>query len=270
MEYIINGLVTYDPLNGTLYVTDSGMDMVTLTRMTNELLLLLIQNNGTPLNRDFILSELWEKRGLSASSNNLNNYVSMLRKALAQCGFLDLITTIPKYGFIFEAEVESVAKSHDVSVDKHSAVDADSKQLPFLESGIQNPATRYFLTPPRIKVLVAAVSLLVIIFLPGIYSHFRLQSVRTEFFTLEQCDFYLANDKTRELASNHTINKLRAIVAKDKLNCGRKANVYYFADKKRDSSGRMILTDLLSYCPFNSKAPCDNYYLSRHKNQNEK
>lgn len=269
MEYIINGVVKYNPLNGTLYVADSGMDMITLTRVTSELLLLLIQNNGVALSRDFILSELWGKRGLSASSNNLNNYVSMLRKALAQCGCPDFITTIPKYGFIFEADIESVAESDNATVDKQPIVDDHPQSLPLHESEIKHRAVRHYFSPLRIKVMALVLSLLAIILFPGLYSHFKLQSVRTEFFTYDQCNFYLADDKTRELASSQIINNLRVIAAKDKSKCGREANVYYFADKKQDSSGHVILTDLLSYCPFKSKAPCDNYYLIRHKNQVE-
>jgi hypothetical protein len=102
------------------------------------------------------------------------------------------------------------------------------------------------------------------------YGQLRWHSGRIELFTFEQCQIYLADDKTRELVNSQIINRLRSIIAKGKLNCGRKANVYYFADKKQDSSGHMILLDLLSYCPFNSKAPCDTYYLTRYKTQDAK
>lgn len=119
-------------------------------------------------------------------------------------------------------------------------------------------------------IMVSMLFLLAIAFFPSLYSYFRLQSIRTEFFTFEQCQFYLADDKTRAIASSDVINTLKAIVTKEKLNCGRKANVYYFSDKKEDSSGHPILTDLLSYCPANSNAPCDNYYSTKHVNEDEK
>lgn len=61
MEYIINGNVRYNSSDGTLFCPDNNIDMITLTRVTSELLLLLIKNNGAPLSRDTILSELWEK-----------------------------------------------------------------------------------------------------------------------------------------------------------------------------------------------------------------
>jgi DNA-binding winged helix-turn-helix (wHTH) protein len=265
MEYIINGVVKYNPLNGTLYVADSGMDMITLTRVTSELLLLLIQNNSVPLNREFILRELWEKRGLSASSNNLNNYISMLRKALAQCGYPDLITTIPKHGFIFEADVVSVdgGDNHPMGGLSVSAVGQPSLSLH--DPAKSHIPARHYLVSRRVKGVVIALSLLMIILLFGSYGYFKLRPIRTQFFTFEQCQFYLADDKTREIATSQIISNLKINAKKIKLNCGRNANVYYFADNKVDSSGHVVLTDLVSYCPDNSKAPCDNYYLTRHK-----
>ncbi|WP_199063916.1 winged helix-turn-helix domain-containing protein [Serratia sp. ASV30] len=109
MKYTINKMVVYNSSDGTLLSIDDAIGMITLTRVTSELLLLLIKKNNIPINRDTILSELWDKKGLSSSSNNLNNYVSMLRKALAQCGCLDYNTTLPKYGLIFNAEFLIIA-----------------------------------------------------------------------------------------------------------------------------------------------------------------
>lgn len=105
MRYLINSMVVFNPADYTLISNDKSVDMLTLSRISGELLQLFIIHNDAPLSRDAILFELWEKRGLNASSNNLNNYVSMLRKALMQCGCEGLITTIPKHGFIFSADV---------------------------------------------------------------------------------------------------------------------------------------------------------------------
>ncbi|HHQ6552191.1 TPA: winged helix-turn-helix domain-containing protein [Serratia fonticola] len=265
MQYIINGTVKYNSADGTLFCPDSSVDMITLTRVTSELLLLLIQNNGVPLNREYILRELWEKRGLSASSNNLNNYISMLRKALAQCGYPDLITTIPKHGFIFEADVVSVDVDENRPMGAQSGPDGGPRSLSLHDVDIPHIPVRHYLASRRVKGVVIVLSLLMVALLSGSYGYFKLQPIRTQFFTFEQCQFYLADDKTREIATSQIINNLKVNAKEIKLNCRRKANVYYFADNKVDSSGHVVMTDLLSYCPYNSKAPCDNYYLTRHK-----
>lgn len=272
MKYIINGVVKYNPSTDTLHSLDNRVDLITLARSTSELFLLLLNHNGTPLSRESILNELWEKRGLSASSNNLNNYVSMLRKALLQCGCPDLITTIPKYGFLFEAEVVTVVENDSIPEEKqptknsHLEVPEVLTNHQVLQKRSYRP--RFFMSR-KAKVIAIMLSLLVIYFSPGIYNHSRLQSVRTEVFRLDQCHFYITDDKTRRMDNISIINSIKVIAKNEKLDCKRQANVYYFADKKLDASGHVIMSDLLSYCPFNSNAPCDNYYLSTHENQDE-
>lgn len=113
MNFNINEVVIYDSESAILFPFDKSNDMVTLTRISNDLLFLFVKNNNVSLRRDYILNELWEKRGLSASSNNLNNYVSMLRKALEKFGLVGLITTIPKFGFIFEADIVIVNDNYN-------------------------------------------------------------------------------------------------------------------------------------------------------------
>lgn len=269
MEYIIEGVIKYNSSNGTLYIDDSGMDMITLARVTNEILLLFIQHNHVPLKRDFILSELWEKRGLTSSSNGLNNYVSMLRKALAQCGYPDLITTIPKHGFIFEAEISNLVTSDVQRIDENLVTDLATKLPPAHETTVQRkPVRQRWLTRKMIGSSILAIFMM-IIFLPEVYDAYKLRAMKTEFFTYKQCQFYIADDKTREIATSKIIDNIKASAAEINLNCERKANVYYFADNKVDSSGNVILKDLISYCHYQSKTPCDNYYLTRHINKGD-
>jgi len=269
MEYIIEGVIKYNSSNGTLYIDDSGMDMITLARVTNEILLLFIQHNHVPLKRDFILSELWDKRGLTSSSNGLNNYVSMLRKALAQCGYPDLITTIPKHGFIFEAEISNLATSDIPRKDENLVTDLPLQIPPVHETKVQRkPVRQSWLTRKMIGSSILAIFMM-IIFLPGVYDAYKLRAMKTEFFTYKQCQFYIADDKTREIATSKIIDNIKASAAEINLNCERKANVYYFADNKVDSSGNVVLKDLISYCHYQSKTPCDNYYLTRHINKGD-
>lgn len=108
MNYLINGVLKYNSDDGTLYLIDGSADMLTLSRIANELLYIMVGNSGNPLSREHILNELWTKKGLSSSGNNLNNYMSMLRKVLSNLGFSEVIITIPKHGFMFNADVEII------------------------------------------------------------------------------------------------------------------------------------------------------------------
>lgn len=271
MEYIINGTVKYNSSDGTLFCPDSSIDMITLTHLTSELLLLLMKNNGTPLSRDTILNELWERRGLSASSNNLNNYVSMLRKALAQCGYSDLITTIPKHGFLFQAEISVIDDNNREQAIVQQSQSRIENAPPELRDTTTKPDKSPFsLFSGKIKVSVILISTLsLLLLLPSLYNYFRLEAARTEIFSIDNCRVYLTDDTTRGMDREAVINTVKIIINNEKLKCESKTNIYYFADKKTDSSGHRIMNDLLSYCPYDSKAPCENYYLSKHENEDE-
>lgn len=118
MEYLINHSVKFNPVDCTLFSPGFTVDMITITRLSSDLLVLFVENNQVPLSRETILNKLWENRGLSASSNNLNNYVSILRKVMKQCGSPGVITTIPKYGFLFNAEVVRLDETEVVPADR--------------------------------------------------------------------------------------------------------------------------------------------------------
>ncbi|MBC3231748.1 winged helix-turn-helix domain-containing protein [Serratia fonticola] len=258
-QIIINGVVRFNILDGTLYCLDNSMDMVTLNRVTSDLLLLLIKHNGIPLSREAILNQLWEKRGLSSSSNNLNSYVSLLRKALVRCGCDGLICTIPKYGFLFEAEISF---DDDSLSCQQNSIENVFPENDAVSGNVKVPSS--FWRRKVMGVLVPSV-LLFTLFLPGIYDYFRLQSIRTLLFSVEQCQFYLADEKTKRQDITSNVNTIKTMVNNVSLDCQRQANVYFFADKKVDSSGRASIRHLLAYCPYMSNAPCENYYASKYE-----
>lgn len=58
------------------------------------------------------MREALEKHALSPSINNLNNYVSLLRKVLREFDLDDAIVTVPKSGIIFNISDVNVIKSN--------------------------------------------------------------------------------------------------------------------------------------------------------------
>ncbi|MDW5512084.1 winged helix-turn-helix domain-containing protein [Serratia proteamaculans] len=258
MEYIINNYVSFNSSDGTLFCQDDSIDMITLNRVCNELLLLFIQNVGVPISRDKLLNELWEKKGLSASNNNLNNYVSMLRKALAQCGCPGVISTIPKHGFLFEADIIYIAPS----VTSPAVTEDNQSPSSPLGHGDKGIGTDFF-SSKKIKITIFFLVLLTAGVTTYIHENLRLNSVRSEIFRYQQCRFYLIDDMTRRLDRGKVINRINAIIKDEEINCAIKTNVYFSADKKRNTSGNYVFLELLGYCTYKSKAPCENYIYSR-------
>lgn len=103
MNFIINQTITYDEKQGTLETPDESQDPVSLPRPACRLMSLFVRNNNELLTREFLLTTVWENHGLTASNNNLNNYVSMLRKAFTLLGEEELLVTVPKQGFMLTA-----------------------------------------------------------------------------------------------------------------------------------------------------------------------
>lgn len=269
MEYKINNIIKYNSLDGTLYSPDYNVDMLTLTRISNELLLLFVDNAKVLLTRDVILFELWEKRGLSASSNNLNNHVSILRKALAQCGCTGVITTVPKQGFIFDAEIITInlIEESNPSVPVVSTPGTEKIVESTIDSMHEKQKISHNQIMKAILLILFAFTLTASYFF---YDYLRLNTIRSEVLRIEQCRFYLIDDLTRRMPQQWVIDRIQEIVGSEDIKCDLKANVYYSADKKIDSSGNFTLHDFFSFCPFNSKAPCENYIFTKTEEKREK
>lgn len=108
MEYLLDNLVCYNEEKRLLTNKDSGIKLsVTAAR----LLTLMIENNHAKIARNNILYHVWEKHDLVASDHNLNRNISIVRKALQDLGLINVIETVPKQGFIFHCEVQSVSPS---------------------------------------------------------------------------------------------------------------------------------------------------------------
>lgn len=109
MKYIINNSVVFDVISRTLSIQDDAERSIDLPAPSARLLNEFIRVKGQFVTRDHLLKHVWEDYGFVVSSANLNNHISVLRRSfisLDQTGAL--ITTIPKLGFQFDADVQAV------------------------------------------------------------------------------------------------------------------------------------------------------------------
>ncbi|UNC52213.1 winged helix-turn-helix domain-containing protein [Enterobacter huaxiensis] len=88
----------FNPADHTIECGDND-EFIKLSIPASQLLELLILSKGELVTRDYLLTEVWDKNGLRGSNNNLNQYMSMLRRTLASHGCENLFITIPKIGF---------------------------------------------------------------------------------------------------------------------------------------------------------------------------
>lgn len=118
MIYFINQLIIFDSDDRTLAWQARENEAISLSIPVSRLFETLITNPGTLLSRELLMREALEKHALSPSINNLNNYVSLLRKVLREFDLDDAIVTVPKSGIIFNIDgvdvIESNKKENEV------------------------------------------------------------------------------------------------------------------------------------------------------------
>jgi DNA-binding winged helix-turn-helix (wHTH) protein len=107
MKFLFNKQVIFDSDTGLLAVHDEQDDPVQISNPTKRLLLLLLHHQGEVVNREVIFKKVWDDFGMVSSNNNLNHCISKLRRILRNLGMEDeIITTVPKMGFMFQKEIE--------------------------------------------------------------------------------------------------------------------------------------------------------------------
>ncbi|MDX6041001.1 winged helix-turn-helix domain-containing protein [Scandinavium lactucae] len=107
MKFLFNKQVIFDSDTGLLAAHDQQDDPVQISNPTKRLLVLLLQHQGEVVNREIIFKKVWDDFGMVSSNNNLNHCISKLRRILRNLGMEEeIITTVPKMGFMFQQEIE--------------------------------------------------------------------------------------------------------------------------------------------------------------------
>ncbi|WP_257590177.1 winged helix-turn-helix domain-containing protein [Serratia marcescens] len=222
---------------------DNANGKIALLKPTCRLLSLFIRHNNVLLLRERLLNEVWVEHGLKASNNNLNNYVSGLRKSLAQFGEEELIVTYPRQGFKFTAEIiHEVNKSNEL--DKEARETAGQEITESTEGrAIWRPLQRLIMVLAACLVPFAAIVL---------YQN----SNRINVYPLgsyQQCQIY-----SMHLDSGN-LNNIKEMIQRSGLSCQSRADVYYYGSVRNEYS----LNDevQLTYCPREINSPCINNYI---------
>jgi len=105
MIYIIDDQITYNSDDCTLNHIPT-QEALSLSISAGRLFEQLLNSQGEILARETLLTEVWDKYGLRGSNSNLNQYLSILRRALAAYDCENLIITIPKVGIRLNTEIK--------------------------------------------------------------------------------------------------------------------------------------------------------------------
>jgi len=159
MIYIIDGSIAYNSDDCSLTHLPT-QDSLSLSISSGRLFERLLTSNGEVLPRETLLTEVWDKYGLRGSNSNLNQYLSILRRALAAFGCENLIITLPKVGIRLNTEIpivqtsaisEAVSDASDDVIAEPTAVD------PKVSQPQSNPASRVWLYKTAILTILLGI-----------------------------------------------------------------------------------------------------------------
>ena len=223
MDYFINQTIRFDSINGLLNLIGNDNSVVQLSRPGSRLLTELITHSGNTLTREELLRTVWEEHGLRPSGSNLSNHISLLRKVFSQLGMnQNIIITVPKQGFRFDAEVTLISPSSGSS----KATDRNSKNeknnLPAIQ--LKSSHGRDTFKKNLIICLTIVITLLVIYFSLTTYvSHSKTPGT----ININSChiiDLDSDSDRNREVK----LKLLTSLIKEKHINCKSNNSTVYF------------------------------------------
>ncbi|HAT5000831.1 TPA: hypothetical protein I9761_004432 [Serratia marcescens] len=226
MKYIINNTIIYDERRGTLSLCKSSDKEVILLKPAQRLLSLFIESNNEIVDRERLLDEVWNSHGLTASNNNLSNYISGLRKTLAQLGENDILVTYPRQGFKFVAESITLLgneEARDESVE---------------EGSLPKKKTR------RIKPLIWTLAGGLIALCVAVY-YYTARNDLSFIGKYHSCNLYAID-------SMQDISAARRLLSELDYDCGSNANVYLYNQVNENEA----VSAMMTYCPSQDSIPC--------------
>ncbi|CAI0798471.1 winged helix-turn-helix domain-containing protein [Serratia entomophila] len=230
MPYIINQSIVFSPTEKMLYILNEKDLSLTLSNPATRLLLELVKNNKETITRQHLVKHVWEDYGFNGSNNNLNGCISEIRKAIeALEPGSHIITTLPKVGFILDANIETFLPSPD----------ADNIAVPQCDALINILDKR----PVQRNKRTMLTGLIVMIYLGGIvFTWTVLQSQRHGFSDVDAQYLYQQNQcEVFTLGSHYLYSKTELIeyarkdLSREGIDCdSARTNVFYARTEKRN------------------------------------
>nr|WP_053091810.1 winged helix-turn-helix domain-containing protein [Serratia marcescens] len=253
MIFIINGRVRFNEYEGTLESVSTPHNMQPLAAATCRLLSIFVRNNEMLIKRQQLLEEVWEERGLKGTNSNLNNYISLLRRHLAQLGETELIITYPRQGFKFvankisrhattEPEKEKNAKEENIITGQTAPRGRGSGKLLSIWRQLQR-WNKWFN-------LILFISIAALITVSHQYSARNNTFIGTQF----------AGCKIYSMGWDYPENETVTDMVRAYVNCQKKTKVYYYNKITQDN--RQFEEKMLVSCRENAgRQPCEVVYI---------
>lgn len=119
-DYLINNKFIFETEKCLVFLKGETDKFIELSKPASRLLreIIILNQQSKIATRDELLTNVWEKYGLVGSNNNLNTYISEIRKKFEIIGIdPKSIVTVPKRGFRFDCEtLEIITQENNTSI----------------------------------------------------------------------------------------------------------------------------------------------------------
>lgn len=258
MRYIINNNIKYHEDRSELVSLHDDIPPIALTATLNRLLSTLVRNNHQVLSRETLLTQVWEAHGQVASGNNLNNTISILRKAFSSLGEEEIIVTLPRQGFMFTA---ATIKTADSLAENRVEPDAEPAGADVM------PAARSF-RPLKSAALAALLALAAGSSLWAWWDTGYQPASMLEVGNIGRCNVRLVTTFHQPVVSEVDLTHLRDMLKRrPQIQCDEPATLLYYDTQALapNASGK-TRTSYFYYCPqsqmADNKVQCESFYES--------
>ncbi|WPU21970.1 winged helix-turn-helix domain-containing protein [Cedecea neteri] len=221
MLYVIRETIKFRSEDGVVFLDGNEDPIVTLSATMSRLLAFLLDRQGEVCSRDDILEKVWDAHGLRSSNNSLNKYITDLRKLFHRLGIEeDVITTVPRIGFIFSADIDILREKLDAGI--VDTVDEKTVNISPRKS------TKGFMVASSLFVLLAIIPLVFSDFIQRTDMLGSAVSDKQTFSlgTIDNCDIQMLNQASEKMTP---IKKQIAadLIKRHRLICDDRSVVYF-------------------------------------------
>ncbi|MDQ9127093.1 winged helix-turn-helix domain-containing protein [Serratia fonticola] len=267
MHYEIDDRVGFEPVSGLLWLISTPDNRITLPRFASQLLEILIMKNDQSLSREHLLDIIWHNNGLSASSNNLNNYISIIRRSLSSIGLNNVIITIPKYGFSFHAK-NIITVGAPLVISHEEIIDKDNTQDECEIHYIDAPLEKYKSRSAGVKLKwISFLSCLISLLLIALYAYYpyylgmpksAMEKYQGKY---ENCEIYAIWNGQRVFYSMDSIStEIKDLIDRKIISCRLESKIYLYKSATSDELPFASHRVVISQCPNDKQAICRNIH----------
>lgn len=135
--FLLNGSVLFWPERNVLHLHSDEAKRITLSNPATRCLL-LIQQHGQVIERDFFFEHVWIKNGAQVTNNTFYQNISLLRRAFKELGLNEeLIVTVPKVGIRLESQLQVQELEMDEPLEDRPAAATETLADPSVQLQLQ-------------------------------------------------------------------------------------------------------------------------------------